>query len=87
MADNQFSPEQMEKLIAYASGRLGTTPEQLKALFQQEGLAGLANLAGGSTFTAQETTQAQELLKNKDNAAQLLNDPKVQGLLRQLLGE
>ncbi len=87
MADNQFTPEQMEKLIAYASGRLGTTPEHLKALFQQEGLAGLANLAGGSAFTKQETTQAQELLQNKDKAAQLLNDPKVQGLLRQLLGE
>ena len=87
MADNQFTPDQMEKLIAYASGRLGTTPEQLKTLFQQEGLAGLSNLAGGPAFTKQETAQAQELLQNKDKAAQLLNDPKVQGLLRQLLGE
>lgn len=82
MAQHAFSPEQMEKLVAYASHRLGTTPDKLKAAFQQGGLAGLSD-----ALSPDEATKAQALLKDKDAAAKLMNDPQVQMLLAQLLGE
>ena len=82
MAQHAFSPEQMEKLVAYASHRLGTTPDKLKAAFQQGGLAGLSD-----ALSPDEATKAQALLHDKDAAAKLMNDPQVQKLLAQLLGE
>ena len=44
----QFTPEEMERLLHYASGRLDTSPEALKAAFARDGLYGLAlsGLAG-----------------------------------------
>ena len=82
MAQHAFSPEQMEKLVAYASRQLGTTPEQLKTAFQQGGLAGLSD-----ALSPDEANKAQALLKDKDAAAKLMNDPQVQKLLAQLLGD
>ncbi len=81
MADTSFTPEQMEKLLAYASTRLGTTPEQLKATFQREGLAGLS-----ATLSPEEQGQAAAVLRDREKAAALLQDPAVQRLLIQLLG-
>lgn len=81
MAQNAFTPEQLESLIAYASGRLGTTPERLKAAFQQGGLAGLSD-----ALSPEEATKAEAMLRDKDAAARLMNDPQVQKLLAQLLG-
>ncbi len=77
----QFSPEQLEKLVEYASRRLGTTPEQLKTAFQQGGLSALSN-----ALTPEETDKAQALIKDKDAAARLMSDPQIQKLLAQLLG-
>ena len=77
-----FSPEQMEQLVAYASRRLGTTPEQLKTAFQQGGLSALSG-----ALTPAEASTAEALLKDKDAAAKLMNNPQVQKLLAQLLGE
>ena len=76
-----FSPEQMEQLVAYASRRLGTTPEQLKTAFQQGGLSALSD-----ALTPAEASTAEALLKDKDAAAKLMNNPQVQKLLAQLLG-
>ena len=81
MADTPFTPEQMEKLLAYASGRLGTTPEQLKAAFQQKGLAGLS-----AALSPEEVGQAETVLHDREKAARLMQDPAVQRLLIQLLG-
>ena len=77
----QFSPEQLEKLIAYASQRLGTTPDQLKTAFRQGGLAGLSD-----ALSPEEATKAEAMLKDKEAAARLMNDPQIQKLLAQLLG-
>ncbi len=82
MAQHAFTPEQLESLITYASRRLGTTPEQLKAAFQQGGLSGLS-----SALSPEEASKAEAMLKDKDAAARLMNDPQVQKLLAQLLGE
>ncbi len=81
MAQNAFTPEQLEKLVNYASHQLGTTPDQLKAAFQQGGLSGLS-----SALSAEEASKAEALLKDKNAAARLMNDPQVQKLLAQLLG-
>ena len=85
MSDAKFTPEQLEKLLGYASRRLGSTPEQLKALFQEKGLGGLAQVS--SAMTPEEAAKAQELVRDKDKAAQLLNDPQVRQLLSHLLSE
>lgn len=81
MAQNAFTPEQLDKLVNYASQQLGTTPDQLKAAFRQGGLAGLS-----SALSAEEASKAEAMLKDKDAAARLMNDPQVQKLLAQLLG-
>lgn len=77
MADTQFTPQQMEKLLQYASQRLGSTPEQLKSLLEGKGTEALPPEAAA---------KAQELMENKEKAAQLLNDSRIRQLLQQLLG-
>ncbi len=82
MAQESFTPAQMEKLLDYAGKQLGKSPAQLKAAFEQGGLAGVT-----SSLSAQEMSKAEALLKDKEKTAQLMNSPAVQQLLRQLLGE
>lgn len=82
MAQGSFSPAQIEKLLALASKQLGTTPDQLKQAFEQSGLAGIS-----SSLSAEDAAKAQTYLQDKEKAAQLLNDPQVQKLLKQLLGD
>lgn len=82
MADTSITPEQLEKLLVYASGRLGTTPEQLKAAFRQNGLAGLS-----SALSPEEAGQAEAVLRDREKAAALMQNPDIQRLLIQLLGQ
>ena len=83
----EFSATQLEKLLEYASARLHTTPEALKAAFQQNGLYGLSQTAGAEGDLPPEiAAKAQALLQDKEKAAALLDSPEVQQLLRQLGG-
>ncbi len=75
--NESFTPAQMEKLLQVAAGRLGTTPEALRAAFQQGGLKGVSEAL---------PPQQAEKLQNGE-AGKLLNDPAVQRLLIQLLGQ
>lgn len=75
--NESFTPAQMEKLLKVAAGRLGTTPEQLKTAFQQGGLKGISD--------ALPPQQAEKLQNGQ--AEKLLQDPAVQRLLIQLLGQ
>ena len=75
--NESFTPAQMEKLLKVAAGRLGTTPEALRAAFQQGGLKGVSE--------ALPPQQAEKLQNGQ--AEKLLNDPAVQRLLIQLLGQ
>lgn len=77
---SQITPEQLEKLLSLAAGRMGTTPEQLKRSIQQQGLQGVA--AG---MSAQDAARAQNVLENPDKLTALLADPSVRRLLEQLL--
>lgn len=81
MAETSLTPEQVEKLLVYASGRLGTTPEQLKAAFRRQGLAGLS-----AALSPEEAGQAEAVLRDREKAAALMQNPEVQRLLIQLLG-
>ena len=75
--NESFAPAQMEKLLQVAAGRLGTTPEALRAAFQKGGLKGVSS--------ALSPQQAQSLQSGQ--AEKLLEDPAVQRLLIQLLGQ
>ncbi len=80
MSDTPFTPEQLEKLMQYAGQRLGISPQQLRQTVEQKGLAGLTG-----TLPPNEAAQAEALLGNREKANQLLQDPRVQQLLNQLL--
>ena len=75
--NESFTPAQMEKLLQVAASRMGTTPEALKTAFQQGGLKGISE--------ALPPQQAEKLQNGQ--AEKLLNDPAVQRLLIQLLGQ
>ena len=75
--NDSFTPAQMEKLLQVAAGRLGTTPDALRAAFQNGGLKGVSD--------ALSPQQAKSLQNGQ--AEKLLSDPAVQRLLIQLLGQ
>lgn len=82
-----FSPDQMDALLQYAAKRMNTTPEALKTAFQEGGLLGLSQKAEGSGLTSEDAAKAQELLRDKDKAAALLQSPQVQQLIARLMEE
>lgn len=75
--NESFTPAQMEKMLAVAAAKLGTTPEGLRAAFEQGGLKGVS--------AALSPRQAEKL--ENGQAEQLLSDPAIQRLLIQLLGQ
>lgn len=81
-----FSPQQLEKLLQYASLRLHTTPEALLEAFQQGGLYGLSQKAEDDHALSPEiAAKIQELAQAPEQAAQLLNSPEVRQLIDRLL--
>ena len=81
----EFTPDQMEKLLRYASKRLNTTPEALTQAFQQNGLLGLAQQAQDSGLSPEDAARAQEMLQDRRQAEKLLEDPQIRELLQRLL--
>lgn len=79
----QFTPEEMERLLHYASGRLDTSPEALKAAFARDGLYGLAKQAAPALSKA-EADEAQALLNDPQQLERLLNSPQIRQLLERL---
>ncbi len=82
MAQNSFTPAQMDRLLQVASQQLGKSPDELKTAFERGGLCGIA-----SSLSPTEVSKAEAILKDKDKTAQLLNTPAVQQLLQKLLGD
>lgn len=78
---SQITPDQLQALIAYASRRLGMTPEQLQRTVQEGGLSSLADKVGGDS-----ASQIASLAGDRQKAEQLLNSPQAQAILKQLLG-
>ncbi len=81
----EFSPQQLAKLLQQASERFHTTPEALIKAFRQGGLAGVAQQTGTS-FSPAEAAKAENLLQQGDLTA-LLHEPQVRQLLNGLLGD
>lgn len=79
--NDSFTPAQMEKLLQVAAAKLGTTPEGLKAAFQQGGLKGV------SAALSPRQAEKAKALSESEQVEGLLNDPAVQRLLIQLLGQ
>ena len=79
--NDAFTPAQMEKLLAVAAAKLGTTPEGLRAAFAKGGLNGLS-----AALSPQQAEKAKALADN-GQVESLLSDPAVQRLLIQLLGQ
>ena len=75
---SQITPEQMEKLLTLAAGRLNTTPDALKQALQQHGVQG--------ALSQQDVARAHAVLQDKEALSHLLADPSVRQLLSQLLG-
>ena len=76
-----FSPAQTEKLLQIAAAKMGTTPEALRAAFQQGGLKGIS-----AALSPQQADKAKAIAEN-GQVEQLLQDPAIQRLLIQLLGQ
>lgn len=74
---SQITPEQTEKLLALAAGRLGTTPDALRTTLQQSGLQG--------ALSPQDAARAAAVLQDKERLNALLADPSVRQLLEQIL--
>ena len=74
---SQITPEQTEKLLALAAGRLGTTPDALRSTLQQNGLQG--------ALSPENAARAAAVLQDKDKLTALLADPSVRRLLEQIL--
>ncbi len=79
----QFTPEQMEKLLQYAGDRLNTSPEDLKKAFEKDGLYGVSRQAG-ERLSPELLEQVNALMADKEKAARLMESPAVQQLLHRL---
>ncbi len=82
----EFTPQQLQKLLQYASRRLNTSPEALVQAFRQGGLEGVARQTG-ATFSGKEAEQARSLLQKQGDMQELLQNPQVRQLLADLMGE
>lgn len=78
---SQITPEQLQALLKYASGRLGMTPEQLASTVQNGGLSALSDRAG-----AQNAQKITELARDPARLQQLIGSPEVQAFLSKLTG-
>ncbi|MBR5540542.1 MAG: hypothetical protein IKU56_04100 [Clostridia bacterium] len=78
---SQITPDQLQALLGYASGRLGMTPEELAATVQNGGLSALSNRAG-----SQNMKKITELAGDPARLQQLINSPEVQAFLSKLTG-
>lgn len=82
MSQNNLTPDQLQALLQYASKRLGTTPEQLAKTVQSGGVENLQN-----SLSPENAAKLQSLMNNKEKAQQLMNSPKIQQLIQQILNK
>ncbi len=80
MSQHNLTPDQLQALLQYASKRLGTTPEQLAKTVQTGGVEGLQN-----RLSPEHLAKLQALMNDKEKTQQLINSPKMQQLIQQIL--
>ena len=76
---SQVTPDQLKALLAYASKRLGTTPEQLEKTVTEGNLSALAG-----RLDPENAAKLNEI--GEELAAQLLQSPQAQQAIAKLLG-
>ena len=79
---SQVTPDQLKALLAYASKRLGTTPEELEKTVSQGNLSALAN-----HLDPENAARLNALTSDRGKAEQLLNSPEAQQAIAKLLGD
>ncbi len=80
MNENALTKEQMYALLQIASKKLGTTPTQMAESFNKGGLDGLT-----ASLSPENASRLQSFIGDRGRAEQLLNSPKAQEVIRQLL--
>ncbi len=79
MGNAQLTPQQLEVLLKFASGKLGISEEQLARTVQSGNIDNLG-------LSPENNQKLEGLLGDRSNAEALLKSPQVQALLSQLLG-
>lgn len=82
MKQMNLSSDQMNNLIAMAGKKMGKDPDKLKEQMESGGMDDLLN-----SLPAQKQTQIRELMQNPQAVEQFMQNPKVQQLLRGLMGK
>ena len=82
MNQQNLTPDQLQALLQYASKRLGTTPEQLAKTVQTGEVDGLQK-----KLSPENLAKLQALMNNKEKTQQLMNSPKLQQLIQQILNK
>jgi len=80
MNENNLTQEQLFALVQMASKKLGTTPEKLAKTAETGGVEGLTD-----SLPPDIAAKAQGFLGDKSKAEELLNSPKIQALIKQIL--
>ena len=83
LANNfNISPDQMDSLLALAGKKMGKDPEKLREQMQSGQMDGILK-----TLNPNQQAQIQILMNNPAAIEQLMNSPKVQMLLKGLMGK
>ena len=77
---DRITPDQLQALLAYASKRLGMTPEQFAQTVQNGGIGAVSNKAGI------DTEKLNHLAGDPAKLQQLISSPEVQAFLSKLTG-
>ena len=83
LANNfNISPDQMDSLLALAGKKMGKDPEKLREQMQSGQMDGILK-----NLNPNQQAQIQNLMNNPAAIEQLMNSPKVQMLLKGLMGK
>ncbi len=77
-----ISPDQMDSLMQMASQKIGTDPQKLKEQMQSGNMDGLMQ-----NLTPGQQAQINNLMNNPAAIEKLIASPKVQMLLKGLMGK
>ena len=79
---SQVTPDQLQALLAYASKRLGTTPEQLEKTVSEGNLSALTN-----HMNPENAAKLNAMVSDRSKAEQLLGSAAAQQAIARLLGD
>ena len=78
----QLSQEEMDRLMQTAGQKMGTDPQKLRAQLSQGDLSGIMQ-----QLSPNQKAQLNHFLNNPAAIQQMMENPKVQQLLKSLMGK